>query len=90
MSITRAIRRVCNYVTWYNKPAKAIRCVQWHKTLTRGQRKQWSRLPARKRVQMIADHQQVATNSNYPQWKPIHTRGANLSTVVYRGYCKEV
>ncbi|UJH95832.1 hypothetical protein [Pantoea phage Nufs112] len=68
MSITRGLRRVCNYVTWYNSTAEAIECVAWHKKLTGSQRKQWLRLPARKRKLLVVRYTQVASNRSYPQW----------------------
>lgn len=51
--VTRSIKRACNYVTWYRKVKPAVKYVQWHKTLSRGNRKRWLRLPARKKIQLV-------------------------------------
>ncbi|URY99190.1 hypothetical protein 6939_0011 [Klebsiella phage 6939] len=56
MSVTRNLRRVCNYCTWYSSINEAVSAVVYHKKLTRGQRKQWLRLPARKRKQLVIKH----------------------------------
>lgn len=57
MSITRNLRRVCNYCTWYRSINYAVANIQYHKKLTRSQRKQWLRLSAMNKKKLVIKHQ---------------------------------